>query len=130
MTFLSVHDDFLALLGSVPAGCPVHSGRVPDNPVFPYLLVRRFSPRLESRSLARTPHGSALRWRVTIVGMTEEAVASVLEPQVRGALEGARLGGQRVEQVPTPGEVLEDQDVKIPGGASPFYLVTEWRVSK
>lgn len=66
-----------------------------------------------------------------MAGTTSDAVLMV-GSQVQDALEGARINGQRLEQLPTYEGVdpLEDEDVKLTNGLHPFYMVTEWQVMK
>lgn len=129
MIGLSNHTDFLALLATLPSGAKVYPSRVPDNPVFPYVLVRAFIPRTTDRSLNRTVHARADRWRVTIVGLSHDA-AGIIDTQCRDVLEGARINLQRVEEVPLSGLIDEDLDVTLTSGAHPFYTVQEWRVMR
>lgn len=124
---LSNQGDFLALLATLPPGSIVYPGEVPDSPYFPYILVRSFTPRVGERSLNRTIHSRVDRWRVTVAGLTHDAV-SIIEAQVRNVLEGARISGQRVEEIPNGIPIDEDLDVTLSNGAHPFYVVHEWRV--
>ncbi|MGP9490053.1 hypothetical protein ACT3R5_15985 [Glutamicibacter sp. AOP5-A2-7] len=66
---------------------------------------------------------------MTVAGTNSDSVRIVLD-QVQAVLEGARIGLQRLEQLPTYEGVdpLMDEDVKLPDGAHPFYAVTEWQV--
>ncbi len=135
MISLSNQSDFLALLATLPSGAAVYPERVPNEgdqspkPVlrFPYVLVRGFTPRASARSLNRTVHAEATRWRLTVVGLSHASV-SLVDAQVRKVLEGARINLQRVEEVPTGVPIEEDLDVKLASGQSPFFVVTEWRV--
>lgn len=122
---------FKALLADLPSGAPVHDASVPNLPVYPYVLVRGGAGRPSARSLNRTVHASNKRWRVTVAGTTSDAVL-VVGSQVQDALEGARINGQRLEQLPTYEGVdpLMDEDVKLTNGLHPFYMVTEWQVMK
>lgn len=132
---MSNHTDFLSLLAGLPGGAAVYPERVPNEgdkppkPVlkFPYVLVRSFTPRVSGRSLNRTVHAEATRWRLTVVGLSHAAVA-IVDAQVREVLEGARINLQRVEEVPTGVPIEEDLDVKLASGQSPFFVVTEWQV--
>ncbi|MGP9528582.1 hypothetical protein [Glutamicibacter sp. AOP5-A2-18] len=124
---MSNQTDFLALLASLPAQAKVYPSKVPDNPTFPYILVRSFIPRATDRSLVRSVHARVDRWRVTVVSLTHESVA-IIDAECRAVLEGARINLQRVEEVPASGEIIEDLDVTLTNGAHPFYTVQEWRV--
>lgn len=124
---LSNQTEFLALLATLPSKAKVYASKVPDNPVFPYVLVRSFIPRATDRSLTRTVHARVDRWRVTVVGLSHESVA-IIDSQCRTVLEGARINLQRVEEVPASSEIIEDLDVTLTNGAHPFYTVQEWRV--
>ena len=128
---LSDHTDFRALLSTIPAGCPVHYGQVPNDPAYPYVLVRGGAERPSWRSLNRTVHLSSTRWRVTVAGANSDSVLIVLG-QVQDVLEGARVGGKRLEQLPTyeGTDPLMDEDVKLVNGSHPFYAVTEWQILK
>lgn len=124
---LSNHSELFALLATLPSKAPIHKGTVPANPTFPYVLVQHFLPKAADRSLNRTIHARSERWRVTVAGQTEDSVW-VVSAQVSAALEGARIGGQRVEEIPNSLPILEDLDVTLSNGRHPFYLVTEWQV--
>lgn len=129
MIRLSDHSDFLDLIKGVPAGCPVHDGSVPNSPGYPYVLVRGGNGRPSSRSVNRTVLVRSVRWRVTVAGLSSESVR-IIHGQVQEALEGARIDGQRVEQLPTyeGADPLMDEDVTLTNGAHPFYSVSEWQV--
>lgn len=124
---LSNHTDFLALLATLPSQAKVYPSKVPANPVFPYVLVRAFIPRVSDRSLNRTVHARSERWRVTVAGLTHDSV-SIIEAQCRNVLEGSRINLQRIEEVPMSGLIDEDLDVTLTNGAHPFYTVQEWQV--
>lgn len=129
MIRLADHAVVKALLGSLPSGVPVYEGQVPNTPAFPYVLLRGGVGRPAHRSINRTVHASSRRWRVTVAGENSDSVRIVLA-QVQAALEGSRIGLQRLEQLPTYEGVdpLMDEDVKLSDGSHPFYAVTEWQV--
>lgn len=137
MVRLSNQSELLALLATLPSGAAIYPGTVPGagdlppKPVlrFPYVLVRVFMPRVTDRSLNRTVHARADRWRLTIVGLSYASV-SIIETQCRNKLEGVRIGGQRVEEIQTSGLIDEDLDVTLSGSSHPFYTVQEWRVMR
>lgn len=124
---MSVHSEFLALLATLPGTPPIHDGLVPDTPGLPYVLVSAFVPRVSERSLNRTPHARATKWRTTITSSNPTSVAIVAR-NVSASLEGARIEGQRLEAVPNDLPILEDTDVTL-GDAHPHYAVLEWRLS-
>ena len=126
---LNDHSAFKALLDMIPSGATVHDGTVPNDPAYPYVLVRGGAGRPAVRSLNRTVHVSARRWRVTVAGLTPASVL-IVGQQVQDVLEGARINGQRIEQLPTyeGTDPLMDEDVKLTNGRHPFYAVYEWQV--
>ena len=123
MMRLSNHSALVDLL----AGLTVYDGTVPALPVFPYVLVRTFTPDVTARSLNRTVHARVDRWRLTVAGLNQASVMIVANT-VTARLEGARLNGQRLEAIPDWLPILEDEDVKLDNNRHPLYTVLEWRV--
>lgn len=130
---LSDHSEFLALL----AGQNAYDGTVPGyedkapKPVFkvPYVLVTAFVPRVGERSLNRTPHSRVTKWRTTITSSNPTSVGIVAK-NVAALLEGARIGGRRLEAVTNDLPITEDEDVTLPSsGTHPHYAVLEWHLS-
>lgn len=93
----------------------------------PYVLVKAFVPRVSARSLNRTPHSRVTKWRTTITGSNPDSVFIVAQ-NVVASLEGARIGGQRLEAIPNDLPITEDMDVTL-NGKHPHYAVLEWRLS-
>ena len=127
MISLSSHADFLALLATLPSGAPIHKGTVPDNPSFPYVLVTRVVPFASERSLNRTVHARTSRWLLTIAGLNDTSVGIVAQ-QCIDVLEGARIGGQRLEEIPNRLGIEPDLDVTLTNGAHPLFTKQEWQV--
>lgn len=125
---LSSHSEFLALLATLPSKAPVHRGTVPANPTFPYVLVTKVVPYASERSLNRTVHARTNRWLLTIAGLNDTSVGIIAE-QCQQVLEGARVGGQRLEEIPNRLGIEPDLDVTLTGGAHPLYTKQEWHVS-
>lgn len=121
---MSNHSEFLALLSAQPR---VHNGSVPAEPVLPYVLVTPFVPRVGERSLNRTPLSRAERWRTTITSSNPDSVGIVAR-NVAASLEGARIGGKRLESVPNDLPITEDVDVTI-NAKHPHYVVLEWHLT-
>lgn len=126
---LNDHAAFLALLAAIPSHATVHNGTVPAAPSYPYVLVRGGSKRPQVRGSNRNVLARNKRWRVTVSGLSPESVL-IVGDQVQDVLEGARINGQRLEQLPTyeGADPLEDEDVKLTNGRRPFYAVYEWQV--
>lgn len=124
---LSSHSEFLALLATLPSGAPVHKGTVPANPTFPYVLVTRVIPYASGRSLNRTVHARTNRWLLTIAGLNDTSVGIIAE-QCQQVLEGARVGGQRLEEITNRVGIEPDLDVVLPNGSSPLFTKQEWQV--
>lgn len=127
MVSLSNHSEFIALLKSIPAGCPVYEGSVPNSPSFPYVLVNRVLPTVSHRAISRAPQARVTRWRLTVSGLSD-ASASIIADQCQSALEGVLIGGQRVEETLDVPEVYEDLDVTLTNGTHPLVTKQEWRV--
>lgn len=128
MVSLSNHSDFLALLATLPSAAPVHKGTVPANPTFPYVLVNQVVPYASERSLNRTVHARTSRWLLTIAGLNDTSVA-IIAQQCLDLLEGARINGQRLEEIPNRLGIEPDLDVTLTNGAHPLFTKQEWRVS-
>lgn len=124
---MSIHSEFVARLSMLSSGAPVHDGSVPATPSFPYVLVTSFIPRAGERSLARSVHSRVERWRTTITGANSTSVR-INALAVVAVLEGARIGGFRVERVPDDFPIWEDTDVTM-SGKHPHYTILEWRVT-
>lgn len=124
---LSNHSEFIALLKSIPAGCPVHEGSVPNSPSFPYVLVNRILPTVSHRAISRAPQARVTRWRLTVAGLSDASV-SIIADQCQSVLEGVLIGGQRVEETLGAPEVYEDLDVTLTSGTHPLVTKQEWRV--
>ena len=125
---LSSHSEFLALLATLPSKAPIHKGEVPASPTFPYVLVTRVIPYASERSLNRTVHARTSRWLLTIAGLNDTSVGIIAE-QCQQALEGARIGGQRLEEIPNRLGIEPDLDVTLPNGSNPLFTKQEWHVS-
>lgn len=124
---LSNHTEFIALCKSLPGGAPVHQGSVPDSPTFPYVLINKVPSSASERSLNRTVHARTTRWKLTIAGENDSSVGIVID-QLVTALEGARINGQRLEEIPSLMGIEEDQDVTLPNNRHPQFAKQEWRV--
>lgn len=100
---------------------------MPANPTFPYVLVTRVVPYASERSLNRTVHARTNRWLLTIAGLNDTSVGIIAE-QCQQVLEGARVSGQRLEEIPNRLGIEPDLDVTLTGGAHPLYTKQEWHV--
>jgi hypothetical protein len=119
----AVVTEFLSKL----SGLTVYEGTVPDKPTFPYVLALSGFTGPVERSITRSPQSRAFRAQTTCVGLTAASVRIVAD-RVRRSLEGARLQGVRLEEVPNGQPVLEDRDVTDTGtGLHPLYQPLEWR---
>lgn len=123
---MSPHSEFKALLAGINN---VYDGTVPAKPAFPYVLVTSFIPRVGERSINRTVHSKVERWRTTIAGVNSDSVR-IIANRVVGYLEGARIGGWRLERVPDDFPIWEDLDFTNPDTGRPLhYTILEWRVT-
>jgi hypothetical protein len=115
-------DEFLALL----AGLTVYDGKVPDRPAFPYVLALPGDSGPGERSQARTPQSQRFEARTTVVGLSAASVR-VVSAAVRSRVEGRRVGGGRLEEVPNGQPILEDRDATDTAtGLHPLYQPLEW----
>lgn len=126
-THLSNHSEFMARLATLPGAPAIHDGSVPAIPKLPYVLVTSFIPRVGERAMTRSVHSRVERWRTTITGANSMSVR-IIAAQVVDALEGARIGGWRMERVPDDFPIWEDTDVTL-NAAHPHYTIIEWRVT-
>ena len=123
---MTPHAQFMALLAGISN---VHDGSVPKTPALPYVLVTSFIPRIGDRSLSRSVHSKVERWRTTITGASSDAVR-IIATKVAADLEGARIGGWRLERVPDDFPIWEDLDYTDPlTGGYLHYTILEWRVT-
>lgn len=106
---LSAHDALLELLRS-RTPYAVHDGEVPPLPTYPYVLVTARRPWFRDRALSRTRHGRRVSWLLTVAGLSPTAVLVLMDGCI-GALEGARIEGQRLELEPGGADVQTDDDV-------------------
>lgn len=102
---MSVQDEFLALLSA--AQYTVHAGQIPAKPVYPFVHVSSSPPRPGERALSRDPTAVAYLWRLSPNNTTESGVLKMCT-FIRKALEGARINGHRVEEIPNNVGVLDD----------------------
>lgn len=100
---------------------------MPANPTFPYVLVSQVVPYASERSLNRTVHARTSRWLLTIAGLNDTSVA-IIAQQCQQVLEGARISGQRLEEIPNRLGIEPDLDVALTNGAHPLFTKQEWHV--
>lgn len=118
---MSEHDDVLAALKTT--GHTVHDGWVPDLPAYPYVLLTAQVPRTYDRALTRSPHSARLSWVITCVGLSQ-AAALIVTRHAAAALEGARIGGERLELEPTGLGIQQDEEAGPAGQVVHFTKLT------
>jgi len=64
---------------------------------------------------------------LTIAGLNDTSVG-IIAQQCIDVLEGARIGGQRLEEIPNRLGIEPDLDVTLPNGANPLFTKQEWQV--
>jgi len=77
--------------------------------------------------LNRTVHARTSRWLLTIAGLNDTSVG-IIAQQCLDVLEGARINGQRLEEIPNRLGIEPDLDVTLTGGAHPMFTKQEWHV--
>lgn len=124
---MTVHSEMVACVQGLVSPIVVYDGQVPRLPPVAYVLIDQINTRPVSRALSRDRHGSDNRWRLTVVSNSPEGVRAMcarLDP-----LDGARVLGQRVEEVDT-GMGVEEDDRVITDGVPRWYTKREYRVSQ
>lgn len=96
----------------------IYDGQVTDlldaEGTYPYVQVTAIPVASQERSLARSVSAQTYLWRVTPAALTQTALLTVAQ-RVRDALEGARLGGHLVQEIPNNIGVMTNEKLVING---------------
>jgi hypothetical protein len=134
---VSHYSEVAALLdaAALPLGFPVHKGHVPDNPPYPYAVlwwpgVGRRTPN----SLQGASNRLETRFKVTSVGLSNDAVVIVAEAMQGGVLDKfLTVSGWVNHQILHRGTdvpIQEDRDVTDPATKRhPLYTVDAYQLS-
>ena len=115
---MSIHSDFMGLLraGVTGGNYRVYDGQVTDvldvGATYPYIQVTAIPVASQERSLARSVSAQSHLWRVTPAALTQTALLTAAQ-RVRDALEGARLGGHLVQEIPNNIGVMTNEKLVI-----------------
>lgn len=119
-------------LEALVSGIQTYKVKVPDSPVFPYVLLNASLPSPNDRALSRDGQTVTGRIRATVVGFDAVSVRWGCG-KVMDSLEGARptvtgWNVGRVENVPNDQPMLIDTDVFITNRGHPVYQPLDFLV--
>lgn len=117
---LLAHYDFVKglLVAGLPVSMTLYEGQVPDEPAFPYAVLRMDTGVDAATHLCGTSSEASMRFMVTSVGLTD-ASARVVAGAVRAAVLDMRpvVAGRKCTPIrrETTLQIQPDNDVTLPG---------------
>lgn len=115
-----------------PAGgttLQIYKGDVPDEPVYPYVVIWGDTGTEDSEALSDDPTTLTLKVYATCAGLTFDSAAIAVQ-MVRSALNRAQpvvAGRVTYRMVQTPQQPIQaDKSISIPGIGHPFYAVDQF----